>query len=40
MKKLMLFVTLLTISMAVFSEVKIPELPTSDIEGSEDHLLL
>ncbi len=31
---------LLTISTAVFSEVIIPEIPTSDIKGGEDHPLL
>ncbi len=36
----MLFAILLTISSNVFSEVIIPELPTSDIEGGEDHPLL
>lgn len=40
MKKTMLFAILLTISTTVFSEVIIPKLPTSDIEGSEDHPLL
>lgn len=40
MKKTILFAILLTISTAVFSEVIIPKLPTSDIEGGEDHPLL
>ena len=40
MKKTILFTILLTISTAVFSEVIIPKLPTSDIEGGEDHPLL
>ena len=40
MKKTILFAILLTFSTVVFSEVIIPELPTSDIEGSEDHPLL
>lgn len=40
MKKTILFAILLTISTVVFSEVIIPELPTSDIEGGEDHPLL
>ena len=40
MKKLILFPLLLAISTAAFSEVIIPELPTSDIEGGEDHPLL
>ena len=40
MKKSILFVFLLTFSTVVFSKVIIPELPTSDIAGSEDHPLL
>ena len=40
MKKTILFAILLTISTVVFSKVIIPELPTSDIEGGEDHPLL
>jgi len=40
MKKSVLFAILLAISPVVFSEVIIPELPTSDIEGAEDHPLL
>ena len=40
MKKLVIFAILLTISTSVFSEVITPELPTADIEGSEDHPLL
>jgi len=36
----MLFPLLLAISTAAFTEVIIPELPTSDIEGGEDHPLL
>jgi len=40
MKKTILIAILLTISTAVFSEVIIPKLPTSDIEGAKDHPLL
>lgn len=40
MKKTILFAILLTISTAVFSEVIVPKLPTSDIEGGKDHPLL
>jgi len=40
MKKTILIAILLTISTVVFSKVIIPELPTSDIEGGEDHPLL
>lgn len=40
MKKSILFAILLAISTAVISEVIIPKLPTSDIEGGEDHPLL
>ena len=40
MKKSVLFAILLAFSTTVFSEVIIPELPTSDIEGAEDHPLL
>ena len=40
MKKSVLFAILLTFSTVVFSKVVVPELPTSDIEGSEDHPLL
>jgi len=40
MKKTILIAILLTISTAVLSKVVIPELPTSDIEGSEDYALL
>ena len=40
MKKSILFVILLTFSTVAFSKVVIPEIPTSDIEGSEDYALL
>ena len=40
MKKLVLFTILVSISTVAFSKVIIPELPTSDIEGAEDHPLL
>jgi len=40
MKKTILIALLLTISTVVFSKVIIPELPTADIEGAEDHPLL
>ena len=40
MEKTILFAILLTISTAAFSAVIIPELPISDIEGSEDHPFL
>lgn len=40
MKKIMLCTILIISSPAVFSEVIVPELPTSDIEGSKDHPLL
>ena len=40
MKKTILIAILLTLSTAVFSEVIVPEIPTSDVQGSEDHPLL
>ena len=40
MKKSILFVILLTFSTVAFSKVVSPEIPTSDIEGSEDYALL
>jgi OOP family OmpA-OmpF porin len=40
MKKLITFISLITLSTAVLSKVVVPELPTSDIDGSEDHPLL
>ena len=40
MKKSIPLVILLTFSTVVFSEVIVPELPTSDIEGAKDHPLL
>ena len=40
LSRIILLAVLLTVSTVAFSEVIVPELPTSDIEGSEDHPLL
>lgn len=40
MKNYVLLAILLSVSASVFSKVIVPEIPTSDIDGSEDHPLL